>query len=92
MRAHSNSVTDIGSQFTDATRAWSGRWGPPSEPHSPAAIQASLAQEHRDLDDIIAVLSQHSPSDGSLITRLKKRKLHLKDQMARFAGMPALLR
>jgi hypothetical protein len=92
MRAHSNSTTDFGSQFVSAAQAWSGRRGPPPELHEPAAIQANLAQQHRDLDDIIAVLSQYSPSDASLIQRLKKRKLHIKDEMVRVAGMPALLR
>jgi hypothetical protein len=86
MRAHSNTATDFGPQFTDATRASNGRYGPLSEPYDSAQILAGLALEHRDLDEMIAVLSEYSPSDGSLITRLKKRKLHLKDQMARIAG------
>jgi len=92
MRAHSNSSIDHGLQFTDATRAWGGRGDPPSELLDSAAIQAKLVQEHRDLDEIVAVLSQYSPSDGSLIARLKKRKLRIKDQMARIAGISALLR
>ena len=92
MRAHSNSTTDLGSQFTDASQAWNGRYRPVSGTLDSAAIQENLAQQHRDLDIIIAVLSQRAPSDGSLITRLKKRKLHIKDEMARIAGMPAPLR
>ncbi len=42
---------------------------------------AELVQEHRDLDTAIAALS---PSRDQLqLTRLKKRKLQLKDQIAR---------
>jgi hypothetical protein len=42
---------------------------------------AELVQEHRDLDAAIAALS---PSHDQLqLTRLKKRKLQLKDQIAK---------
>jgi hypothetical protein len=42
---------------------------------------AELVQEHRDLDTAIAALS---PSHDQLqLTRLKKRKLQLKDQISR---------
>ena len=43
---------------------------------------AELKQEHRDLDDAIAALSE-SPGDQLRLTRLKKRKLQLKDEIAR---------
>ena len=44
---------------------------------------AELQLEHRDLDEIIHRLS-HEPSIEELkIKRLKKRKLHLKDQITR---------
>ena len=49
-------------------------------------LQAELArlqQEHRDLDDVIARLSETSPFDQLQLQRLKKRKLLLKDQIAR---------
>ena len=50
------------------------------------AIKHALTElqlEHRDLDEIIHRLS-HEPSIEQLkIKRLKKRKLHLKDQIAR---------
>ena len=40
-----------------------------------------LQIEHRDLDDVINQLS-HSPAQDQLqLQRLKKRKLHLKDQI-----------
>jgi hypothetical protein len=38
--------------------------------------------EHRDLDDVIARVSQTPPIDEMQIRRLKKRKLVLKDQIA----------
>jgi hypothetical protein len=42
---------------------------------------AELVQEHRDLDTAIAALS--TSRDQLQLTRLKKRKLQLKDQIAR---------
>lgn len=51
----------------------------------PAAIAerlADLRMEHRALDEAIARLSEGS-LDQLQLTRLKKRKLYLKDQIAR---------
>jgi hypothetical protein len=42
-----------------------------------------LKLEHRDLDDIIARVTATPPVDEMQIQRLKKRKLVLKDQIAR---------
>ncbi len=42
-----------------------------------------LQVEHRDLDDVVTRLSALPPVDEILIKRLKKRKLQLKDQIAR---------
>ena len=42
-----------------------------------------LKSEHRDLDLVIAEISEARPTDQLLIQRLKKRKLGLKDQIAR---------
>lgn len=42
-----------------------------------------LRLEHRDLDDVIARLSERAPFDLIQLQRLKKRKLMLKDQMAK---------
>lgn len=42
-----------------------------------------LRSEHRDLDDVIARLSERAPFDQLQMQRLKKRKLMLKDQIAR---------
>ena len=42
-----------------------------------------LKSEHRDLDDVIARLSEAATRDQLQIQRLKKRKLALKDQIIR---------
>lgn len=42
---------------------------------------AQLQSEHRDLDDVIACLSETQPFDQLQIQRLKKRKLGLKDEI-----------
>lgn len=44
---------------------------------------ATLRTEHRDLDDVIQRLSAQLPIDQLQIQRLKKRKLLLKDMIAR---------
>ena len=43
---------------------------------------AELVQEHRDLDTAIAALIGSGAHDQVQLTRLKKRKLQLKDQIA----------
>ncbi len=40
-----------------------------------------LKSEHRDLDDVIARISEEVPFDQIQVKRLKKRKLALKDQI-----------
>jgi len=42
-----------------------------------------LKREHRDLDDAIAAMSERVVADQLAMVRLKKRKLSLKDQIAR---------
>jgi len=44
---------------------------------------AVLETEHRDLDDVIARIAETGPFDQLQIQRLKKRKLRLKDEIAR---------
>jgi hypothetical protein len=44
---------------------------------------AQLAQEHRDLDTAIAAMTEQGVRDQLQLSRLKKRKLQLKDQMAK---------
>jgi hypothetical protein len=41
-----------------------------------------LHLEHRDLDDVISRLSASAIQDQLQLQRLKKRKLHLNDQIA----------
>jgi hypothetical protein len=43
---------------------------------------AELRQEHRDLDAAIEAMTESGPADFLRLTRLKKRKLQLKDQIA----------
>ena len=43
---------------------------------------AVLRTEHRDLDQVIARLADHPAQDELQLTRLKKRKLLIKDQIA----------
>ena len=43
---------------------------------------AELELEHRDLDDVIARLTERAPFDQLQLQRLKKRKLVLKDQIS----------
>ncbi|MEW6688180.1 MAG: YdcH family protein [Pseudomonadota bacterium] len=43
----------------------------------------ALEIEHHDLDDVIARLSEHPSQDQLQLRRLKKRKLFLKDSIAR---------
>ncbi len=42
---------------------------------------SQLKSEHRDLDDVIARISEEAPFDQIQVKRLKKRKLLLKDQI-----------
>ncbi|HEX2594239.1 MAG TPA: DUF465 domain-containing protein [Rhizomicrobium sp.] len=44
---------------------------------------AELVQEHRDLDAAIHMMQHAANTDLLQIARLKKRKLHLKDLIAR---------
>ena len=44
---------------------------------------AQLRQEHRDLDEAIIALEAAAERDQLRLTRLKKRKLSLKDKIAR---------
>lgn len=44
---------------------------------------SQLRQEHRDLDEAIQALIASGPFDQLQLTRLKKRKLMLRDQIAK---------
>lgn len=43
----------------------------------------TLRLEHRDLDDAIATMQQNAAVDQIQLTRMKKRKLLLKDMIAK---------
>lgn len=46
-----------------------------------------LRTEHRDLDDVIARIAETAPFDQLQMQRLKKRKLQLKDQIAKVESL-----
>jgi len=48
---------------------------------------AALNEEHRDLDQMIARVSESAPFDQLQLIRMKKRKLAIKDQISRLNGM-----
>lgn len=50
---------------------------------APDAKLAELKSEHRDLDDVIQQLVDSGTADQIRLQRLKKRKLQLKDQIAK---------
>ncbi|WP_044562125.1 YdcH family protein [Azospirillum sp. B4] len=54
-----------------------------TEQHTLKEKLSTLRVEHRDLDDIITRLTGQFPVDQLQIQRLKKRKLLLKDLIAR---------
>jgi hypothetical protein len=59
---------------------------PPTDPNEIARIVqrlVELKQQHRDLDAAIATLQSSLQADDLALKRLKKRKLQLKDSIAR---------
>lgn len=48
---------------------------------------ADLETRHRDLDDVIARISDNVPFDQLQVQRLKKRKLMLKDGITRLKAI-----
>ena len=63
-----------------------GGVNPPTDPNEIARIVqrlVELKQEHRDLDAAIATLQSSLQADELALKRLKKRKLQLKDNIAR---------
>jgi len=47
------------------------------------SMLAKLKQEHRDLDSAINALEESGRADQLQLKRLKKKKLYLKDEIAR---------
>ena len=54
--------------------------------HSPQRRLIELRMEHADLDSLIDRLADEAPLDDLAIRRLKKRRLLLRDQIARLAA------
>jgi hypothetical protein len=52
-----------------------------------ALRHVELTQQHHDLDYMICALSEQATYDELLVARLKKRKLQLKDEIARLTGL-----
>ncbi|WP_417451188.1 YdcH family protein [Kordiimonas sp.] len=48
---------------------------------------ALLIQEHRDLDDVITTVARAGTLDLLQVQRLKKRKLMLKDEIAKLKNL-----
>lgn len=46
-----------------------------------------LKTEHRDLDDVISRITEDAPFDQLQVQRLKKRKLQLKDLIAKVESL-----
>ena len=65
----------------------------PTEADAKAARLAALRSEHSDLDYAIAALTEKVPFDQVQVQRLKKRKLWLRDMIARLEaqGHPDLI-
>jgi len=51
--------------------------------HSPSRQLIELRIEHADLDSLIDRASEERPADDLVLRRLKKRRLLLRDQIAR---------
>lgn len=60
---------------------------PPDDPEqqemSPEEVLAQMKQEHRALDDEIARLGEAGPINQLEVQRLKRRKLNLRDRIAK---------
>ena len=52
-----------------------------------AAMLEELQTEHRDLDDVIARMTDDGPFNQLQVQRLKKRKLLLKDKIGQLEDM-----
>lgn len=83
----------IAEQFnqSDSASAASGNWTHLANQarriltgdHAIRAHKLRLIEEHRDLDDLISILADELGTDEALIMRLKKRKLSIRDEIAR---------
>ncbi len=55
--------------------------------HSPERRLIELGMEHADLDALIDRAAESTPVDELMMRRLKKRRLALKDEMARIRSL-----
>lgn len=61
-----------------------------NEPADRESLERQLTElksEHRDLDDVIARIAADAPFNQLQLQRLKKRKLQLKDQLAKIESL-----
>jgi len=56
---------------------------PPDNLHSPQRLLIELRMEHADLDNLIDQVGEQGTGDDLTLRRLKKRRLLLRDQIAR---------
>jgi hypothetical protein len=71
-----------GLSLVGGTQTASGSGGAPESGDKATLLKLSqLRQEHRDLDEEIQALIMSGPFDQLQMTRLKKRKLALRDQI-----------
>ena len=84
-------IRDLHPQKPDAQeKSPSKKGGAANESDRSGVLKAklqTLLSEHRDLDDVIAQLTGASASDQLQMQRLKKRKLALKDEIARLHAL-----
>lgn len=66
--------------------AWNTAFNPMSEEDVLRRKLDELKTEHRDLDDVISRIAHQVPFDQLQLQRLKKRKLVLKDLIAKIEG------
>lgn len=55
--------------------------------HSPHRLLIELRMEHADLDNLIDMAADKQPVDELTLRRLKKRRLALRDQIAKLEVM-----
>ncbi len=55
--------------------------------HSPHRLLIELRMEHADLDNLIDMAAEKQPVDELTLRRLKKRRLALRDQIAKLEVM-----
>ena len=70
-----------------ATKGGTGKMNVMFDEETVKARLEELRGEHRALDDEIAALAEALRTDQITVRRLKKRKLHLKDEISRLQDL-----